>query len=57
MRFRQNYFSIWVLKPNELSRFAEVISGINGSYQQIFEQARYEGYSPLKYTDFMKRVG
>lgn len=53
MRFRQNYLSVWVLKPHELTRFTEVISRINGSYQQIFKQAPYEeGYSPPKYTDF-----
>lgn len=56
MRFRQNYFIIWVLKPHELIRFTEVISRINGSYQWIFEQAVYEGYSPLKYTDFMEKI-
>lgn len=56
MRPRQNYFSLWVLKPHELVRFIEAISRINRAYQRIFKQAPYEGYSPLKHTDSMQRI-
>lgn len=52
IRPRQNFFSLWVLKPHELTRFIEAIS----SYQWIFEQASYEGFSPLKHTDFIQRI-
>lgn len=57
MRCRWDYFSVCVLKPHKLTRFIKVISSINGSYQQIFKQAPYEGYSPLTYTGFIGRIG
>lgn len=56
MTCRRDYFSMWVLKPHELTRFIEVIRSINGSYQQIFRQAPYEGYSPLKYTAYVEGI-
>lgn len=55
-RSSENYFSIGVLKPNELTRFTLVISRINGSYPRIFRQTPYECCSPPKHTHFMERI-
>lgn len=55
-RPRQNYFSLWVLKLHELTRFTEAISRINRAYQWIFKEAPHKGYSTLKNTDFMQRM-
>lgn len=52
-RSSENYFSIWVLKPNELTRFTLVVSRINGSYPRIFRQTPYEHCSP-KHTHLWK---